>query len=148
MEDNDAQAETIGQYLALLTKKIWDEEEVFDGKRPFGNSGWQSDISLALIRAEAVSGTVDDTGWPSGYIVDEIDSLMQKVTAFLVVADWTTLALPPEPKDWAIIAFDPQTNEVVHHLDEMLDESSAKAKAESKNNAATFWTWVAIRVPK
>lgn len=44
LPDNDAYAETIRTYLKKLLILVWIEEEGFDGKRPFGNSGWQWEV--------------------------------------------------------------------------------------------------------
>ena len=48
---NDAGAATVRDYLVALLAELWREEEGFSGKRPFGNSGWQSDIYDAMARA-------------------------------------------------------------------------------------------------
>lgn len=61
-DDNDAGAETVRAYLAKLLQTLWREEEGFNGKRPFGNSGWQSDIHLALVNAGLIPGTFDEDG--------------------------------------------------------------------------------------
>lgn len=63
MPTNDAEAKTIGDYLRTLLSTLWDREESFSGKRPFGNSGWQHDIYSALIAGYAVAGTLDDEGY-------------------------------------------------------------------------------------
>ena len=68
MQKNDAGAETIGEYLKLLLLTLWDEEEGFSGKRPFGNSGWQHEVYTALLTARVVDGKLDEDGF-----VDEID---------------------------------------------------------------------------
>jgi len=44
MVPNDADAETIRDYLKALLNQLWMEDEGFSGKRPFGNSGWQHEI--------------------------------------------------------------------------------------------------------
>lgn len=62
-EGNDAGAETIGDYLVKLLEVLWDQEQGFSGKRPFGNSGWQGDLEEALIRAGHVEGTFDEDGY-------------------------------------------------------------------------------------
>ena len=49
---------TVRKFLVQLLMTLWDEEESFSGKRPFGNSGWKSDLEIALIRAGAVAGTI------------------------------------------------------------------------------------------
>lgn len=44
MAENDSGADTIRGYLKALLHKLWDEDEGFSGKRPFGNSGWYRDL--------------------------------------------------------------------------------------------------------
>ena len=68
MQENDAGAKTIGEYLKTLLLTLWVEEEGFSGKRPFGNSGWQYEIYTALISARVVDGKLDECGY-----VDEVD---------------------------------------------------------------------------
>lgn len=51
MQDNDANARTVGEYLIMLSQKCWQETEGFSGKRPFGNSGWDFEIYQALAAA-------------------------------------------------------------------------------------------------
>lgn len=68
MQENDAGAKTIGEYLEKLLLTLWDEEASFSGKRPFGNSFWQYEIYRALISAGVVNGKLDEYG-----DVDEID---------------------------------------------------------------------------
>jgi hypothetical protein len=63
LEDNDAGAATICDYLCALLKAVWTEEEGFSGKRPFGNSGWKSNIEVALVEAGAVEGEIDEDGY-------------------------------------------------------------------------------------
>ncbi len=68
MEENDANASTIREYLKALLSHLWAEGEGFSGKRPFGNSGWEYDLYSALIKAEAVKGKLDEYGH-----VDRVD---------------------------------------------------------------------------
>lgn len=49
MGDNDADAPTVRAYLTKLLTTVWEEEEGFDGKRPFGNSSWQDEVYDVLI---------------------------------------------------------------------------------------------------
>lgn len=42
MQENDADAATIRDYLKALLLRLWEQGEGFDGKRPFGNSGWNT----------------------------------------------------------------------------------------------------------
>lgn len=68
MQENDAGAKTIGEYLKILLLTLWDKEEGFSGKRPFGNSGWQYEVYTALISAKVVNGKLDECGY-----VDDVD---------------------------------------------------------------------------
>lgn len=60
LKQNDANAETIGDYLKKLLIKLWIDEEEFSGKRPFGNSGWKYIIYETLIENKIISGELDD----------------------------------------------------------------------------------------
>ena len=53
---------TIRDYFHALLQTLWDENEGFSGKRPFGNSGWEYDLYKPLIAAGAISGEIDDYG--------------------------------------------------------------------------------------
>lgn len=57
---NDVDAKNIKGYLKELLLTLWIKEEGFSGKRPFGNSGWQYDIYIPLIKMKAVSGKLDE----------------------------------------------------------------------------------------
>lgn len=60
-EGNDAGAATVRDYLIKLLALVWAEDEGFDGKRPFGNSGWTYDLMEALMNAGIVAKDDDDT---------------------------------------------------------------------------------------
>lgn len=62
---NEAGAETVGGYLAALGAALITEAEGFSGKKPFGNSGWEWDIPIALVLAGVIPGevTFDDDGY-------------------------------------------------------------------------------------
>jgi hypothetical protein len=62
MQENDAKAETIREYLIKLLHTLWNEGEGFSGKRPFGNSGWEYELYIALIKGGAVPGKFDELG--------------------------------------------------------------------------------------
>ena len=67
---NDLDREiTIREYLYELLKRLWEEGEGFSSKRPFGNSGWQTDLFVPLIIAGVVKGEVDEDGY-----VERVDS--------------------------------------------------------------------------
>lgn len=64
MQPNDANAPTIRDYLIRLLSLVWEEGEGFNGKRPFGNSGWEYDLYVPLVRAGMIEGTFDHDGYP------------------------------------------------------------------------------------
>lgn len=49
LEENDSGADTVKGYLKALLFTLWDEGEGFSGKRPFGNSAWEYDLTDALV---------------------------------------------------------------------------------------------------
>lgn len=84
MGSNDADAATVGEYLTQLLLALWQYKEGFSGKRPFGNSGWDYDLYLALMKAGLVEGTLDEFGYI--YDVDEqaADALIEKAIKSMV----------------------------------------------------------------
>lgn len=71
---------TVRDMLFKLLSTLWSEVEDFDGKRPFGDSGWIWDIFFALANAGVVQfGEPDDEG---GYdpTDEQIDAATQFVT--------------------------------------------------------------------
>lgn len=73
MGSNDANATTIRGYLKALLSTLIQEGEGFSGKRPFGNSGWNWDLYLPLIRAKLVKGNAD------GYLEDVDGAAAEKL---------------------------------------------------------------------
>lgn len=57
---NDAGVATIRDYLIKLLTTLWEEQDSFDAKAPFGNAGWNVDIYLVLLRAELIEGTAGE----------------------------------------------------------------------------------------
>jgi hypothetical protein len=62
MKQNDADATTIRGYLVALVRGVWHEGEDFSGKRPFGNSNWESEVYIALADAGVIEATRDEDG--------------------------------------------------------------------------------------
>jgi hypothetical protein len=60
MQPNDAGATTIKGYLLALLDSVWYEEEGFDGKRPFGNSGWKHEVYQVLGKAGLIQITMGE----------------------------------------------------------------------------------------
>ena len=67
---------SIRDYLHTLLHKLWGHGEGFSSKRPFGNSGWESDIYAALVAGGFVSGEIDEDGYLVSCDEDEADQLV------------------------------------------------------------------------
>lgn len=63
MEENDANAKTIKDYLKALLRELWNEQEGFSDKRPFGNSGWDHNLIRPLVKHGLVKGVLDEDGY-------------------------------------------------------------------------------------
>jgi hypothetical protein len=86
MGDNDSGADTIRGYLVALAAEVWRIGEGFSGKRPFGNSGWRSDLYIPLVKAGLISGAFDSDGYLKICDEDEGDRLINGAIAELGVA--------------------------------------------------------------
>lgn len=71
MEENDSGERTVRGYLIRLLAMVWAEGEGFSGKRPFGNSSWEGDIYVALVRGGAIDGGLDEDGYLETLSQDE-----------------------------------------------------------------------------
>ena len=52
----------VGEHCQDLLKKLLLEGESFDGKRPFGNSGWFTFFEIAFVKHGVVKGDLNETG--------------------------------------------------------------------------------------
>lgn len=68
---DDAEFDTIRDYLKGLLTNLWTEGEGFSGKRPFGNSGWRHDLYRPLIAA----------GFPAEDYEDMNDAIYRAIDA-------------------------------------------------------------------
>jgi hypothetical protein len=75
MQENDAGASTVGEYLILLLEMVWNKGEAFDGKRPFGNSAWEYEIYEALKEAGLIKDA--NTYQANSLVANAIKSLYQ-----------------------------------------------------------------------
>lgn len=83
MPKNDAKAATVRDYLKALLAKVWQEDEGFSGKRPFGNSGWKYEVYAALVEGGAVAGKLDENGHVDECAEAEADELIAKAIVAL-----------------------------------------------------------------
>ena len=83
MQPNDAKAATVRDYLKALLTALWECDESFSGKRPFGNSGWKYDLYTPLVKHGVVAGKLDADGCIEDFAQGEADELIQKAIASL-----------------------------------------------------------------
>lgn len=83
MQENDADAGTIGEYLRKLLYTLWNEGEGFNSKRPFGNSGWGYELYHALVMNGVVEGSID----PEYDELEEFDSESADSVIFGVIEE-------------------------------------------------------------
>jgi hypothetical protein len=102
MGGNDADAATIREYLVELATAVWRQGEGFSGKRPFGNSDWQWDLSLALADAGMVPVTVNrwndrvpDHDAAAALIERALDALAHPVRLNACEHDFHDMSLSP-----------------------------------------------------
>ena len=83
LPDNDSGANTVRGYLVALLAELWREEEMFSGKRPFGNGGWQYEVYVPMVRAGMVPGRFDEDDDLVDFDYKPADELIQQAIAAL-----------------------------------------------------------------
>lgn len=78
MGPNDPDAYSLGEYFMDLLRELWSRGEGFSGNRPFGNSGWASEVAYPLVKAGLIPGKIGEA-----YEVEYDADAMQKV-----VGEW------------------------------------------------------------
>lgn len=76
--ESDIGKSTIRQYLHALLAAVWEKDEGFSGKRPFGNSGWKWHVYEPLVKHGLIPGVKEDDRYrPSNR--DEADAYVSKL---------------------------------------------------------------------
>lgn len=81
--DPDIGQTSIRDYFKKLLINLLQEGESFSGKRPFGNSGWESFAAGPLIKAGYLKGELDEDGYPYNYSNDEYDTILLNLVELL-----------------------------------------------------------------
>lgn len=68
---------TIAQFLQALLLNLWEEKEMFSGKRPLGNSDWKYEIYTPLVSEGIVKGSIDEFGFLESIDSDYADALVK-----------------------------------------------------------------------
>jgi hypothetical protein len=75
---------SIREYLHKLLEELWEKQDSFNGKRPFGNSGWNLDLIYSLIACGYIPGKFDPD-WEDCRIDDsrEADRLVKELIQYV-----------------------------------------------------------------
>lgn len=77
---NDLDREiTIKDFFKELLKKLLEEQEMFDSKRPFGNSDWDCDLIVCLIKNNIVQGQLDEDDYIEKVDWKQADKIIQEL---------------------------------------------------------------------
>jgi hypothetical protein len=82
-QDMDIGKTTPRKYLKALLFRLYDREEGFSGKRPFGNSGWRGNLAEPLIVCGVIEGLADEDGWYEPKSRHEYDNALKTLIAAL-----------------------------------------------------------------
>lgn len=61
----------LGEYFYQLFTMLWNENESFNAKRPWGNSGWDYDVYVTLIKHGLISGSLDEDDYIESFNIEE-----------------------------------------------------------------------------
>lgn len=79
--------ETVRSYLCLLLTALWEEKEAFNGKYPFGDSGWEYDLYAPLVKAGFIKGSLDEYADGHVYVEDfnkkDADAFIEDLILFV-----------------------------------------------------------------
>lgn len=77
MRDNDVGARTVREYLIMLLLRLWEEQENFSGKRPFGSGAWYLELATPLIDAKLITGSFDENDCVEEYEQEKAHTLIR-----------------------------------------------------------------------
>lgn len=77
---NDLDREiTIKDFFKELLVKLLKEKEMFDSKRPFGNSDWDCDLIVCLIKNNIVHGQLDEDDYIENVDWKQADRIIESL---------------------------------------------------------------------
>lgn len=62
MQENEAEAENIAEYLHALLHTLWHFGESSPAKRPFSSSEWDKELYIPLVAGGFIDGSLDENG--------------------------------------------------------------------------------------
>lgn len=77
---------TLREFLHRLLQLLWYERESFDGKRPFGDSGWEFRLYKPLAQAGLIDlGRLDEDGEPYGWTDEQLENAHEYVSKLITL---------------------------------------------------------------
>ena len=70
---------TIKKFFQELLLTLFKEKEMFNSKRPFGNSDWDCDLIICLIKNNVIYGKLDEDDYIEDYDWEHYDSVLEKL---------------------------------------------------------------------
>lgn len=67
---------SIREFFFILMKLLWIEQDGFDSKRPFGNSSWDVDVIVCLIKNNIIKGRIGEDGYLEEYDNNEVNKVV------------------------------------------------------------------------
>lgn len=84
MQPNDAEANTVGDYLCNLLLTVWTRGKYFSGKRSFTTPDWKYDLYAPLVAGNFIEGGFNDCGEVILYCSeDEVDYLIRQCIKYV-----------------------------------------------------------------
>ena len=140
VEDNDYGAETVVELLLSQAKQLLLKE----------GGEFHENMIRSLILNRQLRGELDAYGFVDDYDRKELNSILSHVLDFLIDSDHTTLELPPEPKEYAVInlSFVSGTNQgkVVGYVRDLMTKEEAENWLETNPPLTSDYTTVVAKV--
>jgi hypothetical protein len=86
-EGHGSGAKSIKEFFLRLAREVMAEGESFSGKRPFGNSGWECDLYIALGNAGVMPSCEDEDGYydpPEDFDDRQADRLLVGAVDYMI----------------------------------------------------------------
>jgi len=146
MEENSLKAATIGQFLGCLTGKIFSRDGLYGGTETFAQNQWEEDLAYALVLHGHIEGTISEAAELVHFNANQFDDALKAATALLRDADYSTLALPPEPKEYYLIEFSKE-GDILDQEGNPYHKESAKALLKLNYSGRYDTGWRIVHIP-
>jgi hypothetical protein len=146
MEVNNANAETLWQYLVALQKAVFANRRSIH--TPFGKPHWsKEELVYTLVLHNHVSGTINDDGYVEEYNHIEFVALLESLFDHLFTADISTLQQIPEPKDYALLQLEgANIPYIADHLGDLKGKEEAEKWLETNKANHPNENWIMVKV--